>query len=69
MFLLINSVKDIDWIKKEVVERFDFKNRFSKLIKEINSKQFKDGLQGVFGVIDNKIFERNVKLVNDLSKS
>jgi hypothetical protein len=69
MFLLINSVKDTDWIKKEVSERFDFKNRLSKLVKEISSKQFKDGLQGVFGVIDNKIFERNIKLVASLSNS
>lgn len=67
IFLLINFVKDKEWIKKEVSKRVDLKERLSKALNKINAKQFKDELQGVFGMIDNKIFERNRKLISDLA--
>ncbi len=66
MFLLVGSIKDKKWIKKEVSERYDFKERLSRVIEEINSQQFKDGLQGVFGIIDEKIFEKNKKAIAKL---
>ena len=66
MFLLINFVKDKDWIKKEVSERCDIKDRLTKALNKINSNQFKDELQGVFGIVDNKLFERNKKLILEL---
>ena len=68
MFLLINSVKDKKLVKKEVSERYDLKNRLAKALTKINSKQFKDELQGVFGMVDDKIFERNRKLIGELEK-
>ena len=68
IFLLINSVKDKKWIKKEVSERFDLKDRLSKALSKINSKQFKDELQGVFGIVDDKVFERNKKMILELNK-
>lgn len=68
VFLLINSTRDKTWIRKEVSERHDFNERLSKLIAEIASKQFKDGLQGVFGVIDEKIFSRNKKMIEKLKE-
>ena len=69
MFLLISSITDKKWIKKEVSERYDFKERLSKFIEEINSKQFKDGLQGVFGLIDEKIFEKSKKAILKLGEN
>ena len=66
MFLLINITKDKEWVKKEVSERCDLKGRLSKLAGKINSKQFKDELQGVFGMVDDKIFERNRKMISEL---
>ncbi len=68
VFLLISSVSNKAWIKKEVSERYDLKDRLSKLINEINSKQFKDGLQGVFGLVDDKAFEKNKKMILELGK-
>lgn len=68
IFLLIGNIKDKNWIKKEISVRYDFYDRFRKVIKEINSKQFINGLQGVFGIIDKKIFEKNKKLLLDLEK-
>jgi len=66
IFLLINSVKDKKWVKKEVSERYNLKDRLSKALSKINSKQFKDELQGIFGMVDDKVFERNKKLVSEL---
>ncbi|HLD15277.1 MAG TPA: nucleotidyl transferase AbiEii/AbiGii toxin family protein [Candidatus Nanoarchaeia archaeon] len=68
LFLLVNLIKDKAWIKKEVSQRYDFKDRLSRLINEIKSKQFKDGLQGVFGLIDEKVFERNKSMILELEK-
>lgn len=68
MFLLISEVKDKNWVKQEVSSRSSFENRFEILKKEITSKQFKDGLQGVFGSIDTKLFEKHKKLILDLEK-
>ena len=68
MFLLINFVKDIPWVTQEVSKRCNFKDRLSKALSKINSKQFKDELQGVFGIIDGKAFERNKKLISELEQ-
>ena len=66
MFLLINSVKNKDWVKTEVSEISNLKERLSKALVKINSKKFKDELQGVFGMVDDKTFERNKKLISEL---
>ena len=61
IFLMVSEIKDKNFIKNEVSLRSDFKDRLEKVIKEITSKQFKDGLQGVFGIVDSRLFERNQK--------
>ena len=66
IFLLINSIKDKKIVKKEVSERYDLKDRLSKALSKIKSKQFKNELQGVFGMIDDKVFERNKKMIEQL---
>ncbi len=68
IFLLINSVKDKKWINQEVSQRYNLKDRVSKALSKINSKQFKDELQGVFGMVEDKIFERNRELILELEK-
>ncbi len=67
IFLLISKIKDKVFIKKEVSERFNIQNRLEKVKQEITSKQFKDGLQGVFGVIEDRLFEKHKKLILDLA--
>ncbi len=68
IFLLINSIKDKNWVNKEVSERYNLKDRVSKALSKINSKQFKDELQGVFGMVDDKLFERNRKMILELAE-
>ena len=66
IFMLITHVKSKKWIKEEISKKYDFIERFSKIKEKITSKQFKDDLQGVFGFIEDKIFEKHKKAVLDL---
>ena len=68
VFMLIVYAKDKEWIKNEVSKKYNFNERFSRLKEKITSKQFKDGLQGVFGFVDNNIFEKHKKAVLDLEQ-
>jgi hypothetical protein len=65
MFLLVSEIKDFSFVKKEVSARCSFEERKEIFKREIESKQFRDGLQGVFGVVDSKLFERNQAILKD----
>lgn len=67
-FMLAPDIKDKTWIKEEVAKRYDFDNRYSKIVKTITSAQFRDGLQGVFGRIHDKVFEKHKKAILELKK-
>ena len=66
IFMLIPQAKDIDWIKEEVSKRYDFKNRFDKVKDKVTSAKFKDDLQGVYGYVDKKVFEKHRKAVLEI---
>jgi len=68
VFMLIPQANDAGWVKKEISERADFKDRFLKIKEKLVSEQFKDNLQGVYGRIDNKLFEKHKKAVLDYEK-
>jgi len=68
VFMLMPKAKDKDWIKNEISKKFDFKDRFSKVKDKITSLKFKDDLQGVYGYIDEVLFEKHKKAVLDLEK-
>jgi len=69
IFLLVASIKNKEWIREEILKRYSFEDRIEKVKKEITSKQFKDGLQGVFGFIDNKIFEKHQKMMLEMERA
>ncbi|MFH1249351.1 MAG: hypothetical protein V1660_04330 [archaeon] len=66
IFLLVSIIKNKAWIKEEISKRYSFQDRFEKVEKEITSRQFKDCLQGVFGLVDNKIFEKHQGMMLEL---
>ena len=68
IFMLMPQVKDPEWVKREVSERVDFKDRFLKVKSKITSEQFKDNLQGVYGYIDKKLFEKHNKAILEYEK-
>ena len=47
VFLLVAGIEKKEWIKKQIIERYSFKDRFNKLKREITSRQFKDNLQEI----------------------
>lgn len=63
LFMLSLSIKDKVWIKREVSSRYDFSNRFNKIKAKVTSKQFRDSLQGVYGLIDAKVFDRSMSAI------
>jgi DNA relaxase NicK len=68
IFMMLPNAKDIEWIKKEISSRYDFNSRIKKILEKINSKQFKDGLSGVYGQIDNNLFDKHKKTVERLQE-
>ncbi len=68
VFMLMPQVKDLEWVKKEVSERCEFKSQFLRIKEKIISAQFKDNLQGVYGRIDNNVFEKHKKVMMKMEK-
>ena len=58
VFMIFPKAQNKEWIKSEIQARHDFRNRISRIIEKISSKHFKDGLSGVYGYFDQKIFEK-----------
>ena len=66
VFMLMPQVRDLEWVKKEVAERCEFKSQFSRIKEKIISAQFKDNLQGIYGRVDNIAFEKHKKKVLEI---
>lgn len=63
IFMMFPNAGNKEWIKSEITQRCDFKDRIAKIIEKVNSKQFKDGLSGIYGYFDQKIFEKHKKSI------
>ena len=44
VFMMIPNANDKKWIKSEIESRYNLKDRITKIIEKVTSKQFKDGL-------------------------
>ncbi|MDO8459593.1 MAG: hypothetical protein Q7S74_00645 [Nanoarchaeota archaeon] len=69
IFMLAPNIKNKERVKEEISKKYDFNKLFSKVENKITSKQFKDSLQGVYGIIDEKVFEKHKKAILDMGKS
>jgi len=63
IFMLISQANDLKWIKDEINKKTDFEKQLIKVIEKINLSSFKDNLQGVFGYVDEKLFEQHKKIL------
>lgn len=61
VFMMFPLLTNKEWIKSEVQERCDFTERMRRLTEKVTSKQFKDGLSGVYGYFDEKVFDKHKK--------
>ncbi len=66
VFMMLPSSINREWIKTEVSSRHNFRGRTLKILEKVNSKQFKDGLSGVYGRFDQKTFEKHRKMLQSL---
>ncbi len=67
LFMMAPMVRDRKWIKAEVESMCDFKERFNRLKSKISSKEFRNGLQGVYGLVDESTYAKNVNAVVSLA--
>ena len=63
IFMLMPQAKDIKWIKEEISKRCSFNEEFERVRDKITSSKFKDDLHGVYGKVDDKVFEKHRKAV------
>ncbi len=63
VFMLMPQAKGLSWIKNEVSNRYGFEDRLEKIKNEITSSHFKSNLEGVYGYIDNAVFEKHKNAV------
>ena len=68
IFLLAPNIKKKEWVKEEISKKYDFNTLFLKVKNKITAKQFKDSLQGVYGIVDERVFEKHKKAILDLEK-
>lgn len=68
IFMLSTQAKDNIFIVNEISKRCNFNDRFKKIKEKITSKNFRDNLQGVYGYIDDSIFEKHKGAVLELIK-
>ena len=63
VFMMLPNAKDYEWVKSEITLRYDLRDRINKIMEKVASKQFKDGLSGVYGYFDAKVFEKHKKAI------
>lgn len=63
IFMLIVFAEDFDWIRNEVKKRTDFSAKAKMIREKIEGVSFKNNLQGVYGFIDDKTFEKHKKKI------
>ncbi len=68
IFMLILQAIDLKWIKEEINKKTNFEKQLVKIIEKISSSSFKDNLQGVFGYIDEKLFEKHKRVLINMGK-
>ena len=61
VFMMLSNAVNKEWIISQVMERYDFEDRMHRIIEKVDSAQFKDGLSGVYGYFDPKVFEKHKK--------
>lgn len=61
VFMLFANTVKREWIKAEVSKRCNFTDKLDRMKKTVSSPDFKNNLQGVYGYLDNKLFEKHLQ--------
>jgi len=65
VFMLAGGKIDWDFVNRWLKE---FNLKTNRLMDYISKEDFKDSLQGVFGKVDNKLFEKGIKIIKERLK-
>jgi len=68
IFMLAPNIKNKEWVKQEISKKNDFNKLFLIIKEKISAKQFKDSLQGVYGIVNDNVFEKHKKAILALEK-
>ncbi len=63
VFMMLPNAKDKKWIKSEIALRYSLHDRVQRIVEKVTSSQFRDGLFGVYGSFDQKIFDKHKKAI------
>ena len=69
IFMLVSGITRKEWVKQEIKSRYDLNDRLQKIEDKVNSAEFRDGLQSVFGKVPDKIFEKQKELIAKLKEN
>lgn len=63
VFMMLPAASDKKWVRAEIALRCDANERIGVVAAKVNASQFKDGLAGVYGRVDAKLFEKHKKAI------
>lgn len=63
VFMLAPYAQDKEWIRTEVGARTNLHERVARIVEKVQSSQFRDGIAGVYGSFDSKVFEKHKNAV------
>jgi len=66
VFMLMPQAENTEWIKNEIGKRCSIQDRLKKLKSTIRSKEFRDNLQGIYGYIEERIFEKHKREIEKI---
>ncbi|MFH1915801.1 MAG: hypothetical protein ABIJ21_00920 [Nanoarchaeota archaeon] len=61
VFMMFPQAENKEWIREEIQKRYDIQDRMEKILHVVNAKQFKDGLSGVYGMVNLPTFQKHQK--------
>ncbi len=67
--MLAPLVKNKKWIQEEIAKQVNFLAHFSTIKEKIESAEFRNNLQGVYGYVDQKTFEKHQRAVLALEQN
>jgi hypothetical protein len=66
VFMMAPGIKDMAWVKAEIEKRYNVNDRLDRILKTVDSRPFRDGLQGVYGQVEDKVFEKHGDAIRGL---
>ena len=66
IFMMAPSITNKKWVKNEVSSRCNLCDRLRRVKDTVSSLEFRNGIQGVYGLIDNQMFDRSANAIDSL---